>query len=161
MPKSNKILFDRQMKYANKIQLKVFSNENEDSAKIQEGLLKLVPFNLEEEKLQLKKSIAEGFGQKKIAIYEITLVKEKHTNKFLEALIAKLNSEQKELLSRQIYSRLDKELNFFIRLDKDALINENRYFITDRGNCFHIKISVAAFPATYERAVEVVKMMLQ
>lgn len=149
------------MKFAHNIQIRVFCREEENPEKVLEGLHKFVPFNFEEEKILLKKTNASGFKEKSIAIFEVVLEKEKHTAKFIQHLIASLSQEQKNYLERQITSRLDKELNFFLRIDKQILLDENRYFITDRGNCYHIRISVAAFPSKYEKAVEVVKRMLE
>ena len=54
--------------------------------------------------------------------------------------------------------RLDEECNFFIRLDKEKLMN-GECWITDSGDCYHIKISVAAFPKKKERAKQVVEQI--
>ena len=55
---------------------------------------------------------------------------------------------------KQIESRLDEELNFFLRLDKEKWVNEKEMKLTDSGKCFHIKISVAAFPKNMDIAIE-------
>ena len=149
------------MKLANLIKLSVFSkeSENDNEEVIKEKLLSLIPFDLEKEKLKLEQDSAEGLEGKRIRIFSIKLQKQRHTNQFLENLKEKLTKEQKELLLRQIETRLENELNFFIRLDKNKLINNSEFFITEKGNCFHIKISIAAFPAKREKALEVVKQI--
>jgi len=106
--------------------------------------------------IELKKTNATGFNEKKIIILEIYLEKEKHINKFLENLNKKLSKEQKELLIKQAESRLDDELNFFLRFDKEALVNENKLLLTDKGNCYHITIKIAAFPHKRESALKVI-----
>jgi RNA binding exosome subunit len=88
------------------------------------------------------------------------LQKEKHTNAFLNSLKQRLSDDQKQLLLRQSESRLDSELSFFIRLDKDRLLNENRFWITDSGNCFHIRMSIAAYPSNREAALKVISQWL-
>ncbi len=127
--------------------------EDEDSLKLK--FLELFPFNFEEEKVILKKSKATGFNQKEIIIYEAELDKDKHTNAFLKNLKEKLDSQQRVMLVRQ-EDRLDDDLNFFIRLDKKSLL-QDQYQVTDCGECFHIRISIAAFPRKREVALDIVK----
>ena len=147
------------MKLAHQIKIKVFSYEknNEDDKIILDKLLQLFPFNLKDEKIELKKSNAAGFGEKNIAIFEVALEKEKHTNGFIENLVKNLDEEQKKLILEQVESRLDDNLSFFLRLDKSEYLKNNKLKLTDSGNCFHIMISVAAFPRKREIALNIVK----
>ena len=144
------------MKLAHQIKISIFIKEEEDREKTFNRLLSLVPFDLKKEKIKLNEDTAMGFNNKKIKTYEIVLEKNRHINAFLEKLKEALSQEQKELLLKQAESRLDEDLHFFIRLDKEKLLN-NEFWITDSGNCFHIRISIAAFPAKRELALEVVK----
>lgn len=148
------------MKIAHNIRLSVFAKEDEDAGAIKQKLISLVPFDLEQEKLELKSQTAQGFQEKKIRIYELTLTKERHTNKFLQSLKECLDNDQKELLIGQRSSRLDQELNFFIRLDKTNLLQDDKLIVTDSGSCFHIRISIAAYPANRDTAMQVVKKWL-
>lgn len=148
------------MKFANVIKISVFVKPEENEQEIKEALLKLIPFNLEEEKIVLSRKSATGFTDKKIVIFEIDLTKDKHINKFLESLNENIGKSQKELLLKQMGSRLDDELNFFIRLDKQALMQGN-YLITDSGDCYHIRISVAAFPRKKEVASNIVRQIFK
>ncbi len=158
------------MKLANSIKVSVFikttgkpvesvsqdlQKPEEDEALIKEKFISLFPFSLEEEKLILKRSKAQGFNQRQIIIYEVELSKERHTNAFLKNLKDKLDEQQKKMLISQD-NRLDENLDFFIRLDKPCLLS-NLFQVTDCGDCFHIKISIAAFPKKREIALEVVK----
>jgi RNA-binding protein len=143
------------MKYFHSIKLTVFSKPEDDEEKIRKALLNIIPFDLEKEKVDCKAQIASGFTERKIKIFEIRLSKQRHTDAFFESLMSKLNDEQKKLLLRQKDTRLDDNLNFFIRLDKEKLMG-NEYFITDFGNCFHIMISIAAFPAKKEAALKII-----
>jgi hypothetical protein len=143
------------MKLAHSIKVSVFIKSEENEVPVREKLLSLFPFNFEEEKLILNRSKAQGFNQRQIIIYEVNLEKERHTNAFLKFLREKLDEQQKEMLMHQ-ENRLDEECNFFLRLDKQSLLN-NSINITDCGECFHIRISIAAFPKKKEAALEVVK----
>ena len=144
-------------------QIKVFSYEknSEDESLILEKFLKLFPFELKDYKIELKKSVAEGFKGKKITIYEVTLIKNKHIKIFIENLAGKVDEDQKKLILLQKESRLDDNLDFFLRFSKDEYLRNDKLILTDSGNCFHIKISVAAFPKKREIALEIVKGILK
>ena len=135
------------MKLAHNIKVSVFCKPEEDEKAILNKLFFLFPFNLEENKVKVKKTSAIGFNERKIKIYEIVIDKERHCKEFMDNLKENLNQTQKDLLLRQLDSRLDEELHFFIRLDKTKLIQDNEFFVTDSGNCYHMKIKIAAFPA--------------
>jgi len=148
--------FSRFVKLVNNVKLSVFCKEGEDEELITKKLCEFVPFNLEEEKVGLGKSTAFGFGEKKIGILEIMLEKDRHMKKFIESLNSRLNEEQKALIRLQADSRLDERLNFFLRFDKEKLVNEGTLWLTDSGNCFHIRINIAAFPRSREAALKIV-----
>ena len=75
----------------------------------------------------------------------------------MEHLNEILKEEQKSLLLKQKESRLDIENLFFMRFDKEKLIKDNIYFLTDKGNCFHVKMSIAAYPTTRKNAMKIVE----
>lgn len=147
------------MKIAHHIKIAVFSYEKdgEDEALILRKLLRLVPFDIEQEKIPLSKTEAQGFNEKKITILEITLEKERHTGEFLENLLKLLNEHQKANIIEQLESRLDGHLKFFLRFDKKECIENDNLVLTDSGNCFHIEISIAAFPKKREAAANIIR----
>ncbi len=150
------------MKYLNSVTLRVFAKPSEENIEeTKKGLIELVPLNLEEEKISVKEETAQGFNEQPIKIYSITLTKTAHTNTFLKALLNRLTTEQKELLLRQRESRLDNDLHFFFRIDKDKWLSDKRVFITDSGWCYHVKMSIAAFPATRESALAIVEKIFK
>jgi len=134
------------MKTANLVSFRVFSNPYEDADKIKSGLLGLLGYSeeqLKDEKIKFSKIKAKGFSEKTIIIFEAVLEKNRHCNLFLKRLIKNLSEKDKKSLLKQT-NRLDDNLNFYIRLDKEELMKGN-YVLTDIGSCYHIKISVAAF----------------
>ena len=149
------------MKLAHYVKVKVFVKEEDDEQEIKQALFSLVPIDLKKEKIMLKEQSATGFFQKKIKILEIDIEKSRHINTFVKNLQKNLSPNQKDILLKQLYSRLDKNNHFFIRLDKPELIEKKEYTLTDKGNCFHITLSIAAFPATAEKAAEAVKKIFQ
>ena len=148
------------MKYAHLARLTVFSYEFEDGKKILDAFLKFFPFNLEENKINVKKSAATGFNEKKIEVIELTLAKNKLVSQFLENLSNKLDQEQKNTILSQSESRLDENLDFFLRFDKESWIKQEKLLLTDSGKCFHVKISMASFPKKREIALNLVKDLL-
>lgn len=149
------------MKYAHQIKLSVFSYENEDRNSVLEAFLGFFPFNLEENKVLLKNTHAAGFNEKKIEVFEAALSKHNLINQFLNNLLNNLSEVQKGQLLQQAESRLDADLNFFIRFDKDLWVKDRKLFITDSGKCFHVKMSVAAYPRKREVALNVVKELFK
>ena len=150
------------MKFLNNAVLSVFARPaEEDAAAIKKALIELVPLDLAQEKIAVEQQSAEGFSDQKIHIYTIMLTKTAHTNAFLKGLLNRLTTEQKEQLLDQRESRLDNELHFFIRFDKSAWLNNRELIITDAGNCFHVKLQLAAFPARRPDALLLVEKIFK
>ncbi len=144
------------MKLIHNLAVSVFIKPEDEATTIKQAFLSFFPFDLEKEKIKLIEKSATGFQERKIVILEVTLAKERHIKPTFEALLNRLTKEQKELLIKQKESRLDEDLEFFIRFDKTKLIKENKYLITDSGNCFHLKLSIASFPAKREIALAII-----
>lgn len=148
------------MNYAHNVIVTVFAKEEENTEEILNGLKTLFPFDLTDEKLKIRQETATGVNDNKITIYTVTLVKARHTNQFLQYLNDKLSTEQKGTLVAQKETRLDEDLAFYIRLNKKDLIN-GKYTLTDSGNCYHIRIHLAAFPAKREPALEIIEKIFK
>ncbi|MFP4112347.1 MAG: RNA-binding domain-containing protein [Candidatus Woesearchaeota archaeon] len=146
-------------KIAHQIEVTVFSKEDEDGEQIKKGFLRLFPFDLSSEKVKLLEDTALGFNEKKIKIYKAILSKNRHTKQFLENLVSLMDKIDIEMVKKQLESRLDDHNHFFIRFDKKNWL-EKKTKITDKGNCYHIKISVAAFPATRDNAKAIIEKLL-
>ena len=149
------------MKIANSVKIRVFVKEGEDEEKIKSNLLELIPFDLESEKIEFHQQKATGFNEREIKIFEIQLQNDRHVQAFLKNLVKNLSDETKERILMQAESRLDEECNFFLRFSKDKLINENELWLTDQGNCFHVKMNLAAFPKKKEIALEIVRKVFK
>ncbi|MFH2019780.1 MAG: RNA-binding domain-containing protein [archaeon] len=148
------------MKTAHFIELRVFCKEEDNEESITQKIYELFPFDFKKEKIELKSRNFIGDNDKIIKIITILGKKERHTRKILENLSKHLTSEQKELLLEQLESRLDHNLHFFIRLEKDNLL-KGEYVITEGGNCFHLKIAVAAYPHKRDVAKNIVRSWLE
>ncbi len=138
------------MKLVHHITVSVFIKPEEEAEPIERAFFSLFPFDLEAEKVPARRTRAESFGGRRITILEATLQRAKHTTAFLSKLRDSLNEEQRALLLAQD-NRLDEHLTFYIRLDKPKLL-EGRLWITESGDCFHLKMPIAAFPHREEAA---------
>jgi RNA binding exosome subunit len=145
------------MRQIHHIWITVYSKPEDAEAEVEKGLIKFLPFNLEEEKIAIERQTAEGFEERRIIILKAHLEKARHINRFIENLNGLLDEGQKRLIVKQKESRLDLENHFFLRFDKDKLIKESSFFITDSGNCYHIKMSLAPFPSKRENALKIVE----
>lgn len=144
------------MKYAHFIEMRVFSKEEDNEEEIKEKIKSMFPF----EKLTIEQSTVIGFEDKKIRIFNVVLKNNSHINSFLTNMIGNLSKEDKILVEKQIENRLDDSLHFYIRLEKNSLL-AGVYEITDSGNCFHFKISIATYPHSREQAKEIIKKLLK
>lgn len=130
------------------------ANKNIDE-QLKRCMCAMVPLDFEKEKLAISRVDVDGFTEK-ITIYELTLTKESHTNAFLKQFKRRLSAEQRATILAQRESRLDEQLCFYIRLDKDAFLDDT-YVLTDSGNCVHIAMTLAAYPKTKAAALKVVE----
>ena len=148
------------MKTIHFIAIRVFSHEDkgDDTALIIKKLTSLFPFDLEKEKIVIKTKKAEGFADKIIIVFTVMLTKDRHVNGFLSNLAEKLGDEAKTIIE-QVDSRVDDELNLFIRLDKEMMMKD-KYVLTDSGNCYHLRVNLAAFPKKKEKAAGIVSQIL-
>lgn len=145
------------MKLINSVKVSVFCYENDSEDEIIKGLRFIFPLDFEKEKIRIEKRTAEGFNEKKIITINILMQKDSQNNAFLDNINKNLSEQQKELIKRQAESRLDENLDFFLRFDKDKIIKEKKLWIIDGGNCYHVRMSVAAFPKRRETALDVVR----
>ncbi|OIO65280.1 hypothetical protein COY28_03545 [Candidatus Woesearchaeota archaeon CG_4_10_14_0_2_um_filter_57_5] len=144
------------MKLAHLVRVTVFVKPEEDDVAVWQALLGLFPFDLAAQKIAVSQKTVIGFEEKKIRILTVELSRQKNINDFLAALMERLGEDGRRLLLSQAESRLDEGNHFFLRLLKPALLR-GEYQLTDAGDCYHIKISVAAYPGTREQALESVK----
>ena len=141
------------MKLAHYVRIRVLCKDNEDQKIIEKTLRKLIPFNLEEQKLKLKINTVKGIKKNNITIMQVELKKDSHSSKFIKFVSKNLNPDEKVLLINELDTRIDDKNHIYIRLDKEKLLNDE-FTITDDGNCFHITICLACYPSTKENAIK-------
>lgn len=148
------------MKTCHNITISVFVKQFDDEEKTASTLVALLPDNFEEEKIKLEEEdvkIEEGSNMK---IFSVKTDKERHNKQIIAKLKDILGEEQCELVSND-GSRIDDQGNLYIRLDRVSLEDNGEANVVDHGDCFHIKIMLAAFPKTKEKACEVAKKLFE
>lgn len=146
---------------AHTLVIEVFVLPYENIPEIRDKFIQLFPFDLEEEEIELEEDTAIGFNQKKIKIFRVNLSKRRHVRSFLLDMVENLEDETKDLILSQAERRLDENFNFFLRFDKNILLNENVFQLTERGDCIFIKFKIAAFPKNKENALDIIEELLK
>lgn len=130
------------------VTVSVFAYEDESPEEILHALKGLVP-----ERAKVERSVLKGFEEQKIVSFTSELAKQGQVSKFIRRFLSRLSEQQKKLLLAQKDSRLDQDNHFFIRLLKPDLL-KGKLTLTDSGNCFHVRLKVAAYPGTRDKAME-------
>lgn len=135
------------VKTIHNITVSVFEKDPGKIKRIKSSLKKILPLDFQSEKININHEKAEGFNQKIIHIFSLKLTKNNHIKKLLTTVFHNLSKSDKRKLINQKESRLDKDGYFYIRLDKQLLLNDT-FVLTEKGDCFHFKIKLASFPAS-------------
>jgi len=152
------------------IRLHVKPEEKEEYELLKETLFSLAGFDineiLEKKKLSIEQlkslqdtksdyheSTAIGFEERKIIISELVVKTPKLTEILLKKIYSGLNDEDKKLLYLTADTRIDEENKLYIRLDKE-LLKENKYLLTDSGDCYKITFQIVTYPKSRETAIK-------
>mgnify|MGYP001495793528 CR=1 FL=1 len=135
------------MRYFHSVRIRVFSSQ--DNAK--EALAWLTGLDFEKEKIVVEEKVATGLNEQPIHILSLHLEKQRRVRTCTELLHKRI--KEKATLLQQLSSRLDDNLDFFLRFEKTDVFAK-KLKLTDTGDCFHLKLSVAAFPKSKKRALE-------
>jgi RNA binding exosome subunit len=96
----------------------------------------------------------------KMVIYTLFYKKISAVNAFCRKLAASMTDEEKRAFQDEPELLLDSDGKLSVRFDKELLMGE-KLSLTDDGNCYQVKASVAAYPKSEERTLEVVKRILE
>lgn len=124
------------------IRFRVFVYKDENQEDLIEAIYNILPeANVEVEE-------AEGLFEDKIIILSGIVKKKKHTKDFFN----KLSSLDNNKLIASLPNKIDDNGNLFLRFSKEDAICE-RWNIVDSGDCIHLKVKIAAYPAKKEVAI--------
>ncbi len=142
------------MKYAHKVKARVFVKSEEDYSLIKEGLLWLMDVNEPLEKLKYEEEEVTGLEGESILVINLEIDKNREINDFLKLLKYNLSDEQINYLLKE--RKPDEKANFFIRFDKKSVLDKSLE-LTEDGDCYHIRVSLAAYPSNADTAYGVLE----
>jgi RNA binding exosome subunit len=143
------------------VNISVFVKDEEDYKLVEEFFLKLFPFNFKDAKVKLEKTEVQIVEERKMIILKVLLTRNRQVNDFMKNILQFFSKEDKDLIIEQIDTRIDKDSNFFFRIDKKSFIEEEKVVLTDDGNCFHFKCHVATYPQNLEKAKKLIISFFQ
>lgn len=145
---------------AHTLVIEIFVSPEENVHAIRDKFINLFPFDFEKEEINLQEDTATGFSQKKIKIFRVNLSKNRHVKTFLLNMVKNLQNDTKEIILNQAEKRLDENFNFFLRFDKNKLLNQNMFQLTEQGDCILIRFKIAAFPKNKKNALAIINDLL-
>ncbi len=148
------------MKLTHNIIISVFVKENDDEEKTTKTMVNLLPSEFEKEKIKVGKETVRIETGVNMKILRIKIIKERQNKQIITKLKEMLGKEQCEMIAED-ESRIDADGMLYIRLDRNELENNNQAKIVDHGECYHIKIMLATFPKTKEKAIAVAKQLFE
>ncbi|KZX16430.1 hypothetical protein MBCUT_08160 [Methanobrevibacter cuticularis] len=135
------------------IRYRIFVYENEDETVIIDSLCNILPT------AKPDKEIAEGLTGNPITIISGKITKKRESKDFVAKLLASEDLD-KDKFSKDLDKKMDKNGNLFLRLSKEAALEE-KLKIVDSGDSIHLKIKIAAFPAKKEIAIPIAKELFE
>lgn len=147
--------------FAHTVVIEVFVKEGEDLERIKNRFLDFIPFDLKEENVSLNQRTGTGFSQQKIRTLEIILTKQRHIKQFLKNLVDLLTEETQQRILYEAKRRLDQELYFYLRFDKKQFLEEEKLTLTNEGDCFYLKMKIAAFPQKENIALNIIQSIFE
>ena len=134
--------------------------KNEDEIKNHNEIFHfLLPVDFEKQKVDLSVESIEGLQQKQIYIIRLRTMKNSHNRLLLDNLFSQLSEIDKKRIGTQYLTRLSQEGYFFIRLDKESLM-QKKFVLTESGDCYHFKIKIASYPAKWDAFVKATENLL-
>jgi RNA binding exosome subunit len=133
-----------------RVVLRVFAKPEDDLANVRSALVSLSawPEAVVQEDSLTADDCFVGDCRRQVRVLRVILEKGR-IRPFVEALNEALGEDTRALLVKQAETRLDEEGTFFLRLAKEALL-EGKVRLTDSGDCFHVSMSVLAYPRKRE-----------
>ncbi|MFW6383646.1 MAG: RNA-binding domain-containing protein [Nanoarchaeota archaeon] len=144
------------MNIAHNVRIEVFGYDDKEEVKntlksiLSESAKKAIEggkLTIQEEPMKAKRA-----EETDITIFRLYLEKKGHVKEFVEKLFYELKDEN---IKEKLCKRIDEECKCYIRLDRTRLLN-GQYKLTFAGDCFHIKIALAAYPAKRNKGEKLV-----
>lgn len=136
------------MKVLHEVLATVFIKAEDKREDVLAALKELFPFEVvpELETVELSKG--------KMEVAKVSIKRDAQTNAFLRKFRELMGEVQLNAIASQA-DRLhedEEDFNWYVRLDKRSWIGERKAVITESGECFHLRFTLAVFPKKLETA---------
>lgn len=149
------------MKLLHSITITVIDKEN-NFEKIESGFDYLIPFDLVKNNIKLKSEYIgpdpEIEESKPITIYTLDIEKQSLMTQFIEYLRKMLSPIAKKEIMQNAQKFMEEDCIAYLRIDKDEIFNK-KITLTKDGNCFHVKLKIAAYPKKKESAIKILEQL--
>ena len=136
------------------ISFEVIIHTTEDENKVKKALY----FLLNNMNIDIKDEIIEGYYGNIMKIIKCKILKKKNCYDFLYFLKKNLILEEKKKLISKIRSRIDQNLNLYIRVNKQkSFMREIELSEEDYEDSIIIKIKLRTYPKSYLKACEIME----
>ena len=137
----------------NKLSIDVFQHGTEDKDKIFSGLKHLFPENLQSDvETFFKSDRIEGYYKNEIIKYYAEFHKKKSTQELFIYIITQLLNSTPYY---DLFDRISESGELFIRLNKQALIQNNQYKIDSSSDVYKIVIKFLFFNKKIDKITEI------
>jgi RNA-binding protein len=135
------------------VQVRAFAHATEDTRKVQSALAQVAGFDLakDEDTKRFEKGLSvmrsQGHFNNPITIFEVEIARAGEVRRFWDRLFASPGA--RERLAREVDERLDDDLVFWLRLDKQAaFVGETR--LTKGEDVIQVRAKLATYPKDRE-----------
>lgn len=136
-------------KQVHNVRVRVHEEDAVVAGKLCNQIMKDAGVTLED--VELHTQYDEGTG---LTIMELWADRQQHVRKIFGVFVQELSKEDREEILQHPGHYIDTGTHCFFRLDKTALA-EGKYVLLAEGECAHVRMNIAAFPATRENAIKI------
>ena len=144
------------------ISLRVSAQATEDPKKVRSAIGLFLPPAEDESKLKgsdiISEYVTSGYYGNKIILMEAELHKKKHTQYVIDLIRQRLGKQEMLQLVKQVHLRVDDDCNLYIRFNKQQAF-QGKLVMTNTSDVVLLRIKLKAYPAKYERAIEVARII--
>ncbi len=146
------------------VELRAFVHATEDPDKVREALAFAAGFDLQEKRdadqfsKQLSESTSQGHFRNPISILELPLKRAAQVRRFWDRLLA--DAAIRDELAGQAHKRLDDELAFWFRLDKQEAAS-GRLHLAPGEDVVRVRAKLATFPKDRETGLGFLRELFQ
>jgi len=149
-------------KLLHNITLRVILKEEGEVENMLAFFREILPVDHKKCRIDVLHEKTRGFDDVTLHILSMKLHRRRMMELLLTTLFSRLSEGDRKKIASSSRSMMDEFGAFFLRLDRAALLhNEKKFILTDGGDCVHFRIKLAAFPRNEKNLSESLKEVLE